>query len=329
VNALATVNPQHERMLAQLDSAKRALAAATRIDEVKDVRDKAESVRAYYQQQKDSFEAQNSAAELKLRAERWLGAALKDDPDVQRGGSKLRDATLPNYGIEKTQSHRWQKIAGLPEDVFEQKIAETLSAGKELTTTALLRVAKDRERQDKLAQNETLVQTCEPLASVTACPTIVMDPPWDWGDEGDCDQFGRARPTYETMSFAELLELELPAEKNAHLYLWITNRSLPKGFELIEQWGFRYITLLTWCKPHFGMGNYFRGSTEHVMFAVKGSLPLLRSDVGTWFEAPRPGKHSSKPEAFYELVQSCSPGPWLEMFARSERPGWVSWGAEA
>ena len=156
-----------------------------------------------------------------------------------------------------------------------------------------------------------------------------MDPPWDWGDEGDCDQFGRARPTYATMSFAELLELELPAEKNAHLYLWITNRSLPKGFELIERWGFRYITLLTWCKPHIGMGNYFRGSSEHVMFAVKGSLPLLRSDVGTWFAAPRPGKHSAKPEAFYELVQSCSPGPWLEMFARSGRPGWVSWGAEA
>jgi N6-adenosine-specific RNA methylase IME4 len=335
VNALATVNPQHERMLAQLDSAKRALAEATHIDDVKDIRDKAESIRAYYQQQRDSFESQNYAAEIKLRAERRLGDLLHETArEPGERDQMLHDATfdkpkLSDLGIERTQSHRWQKIAGLPEDVFEQKIAETLSAGKELTTTALLRVAKDRERQNKLAENETLVQTCEPLTEVTACPTIVMDPPWDWGDEGDCDQFGRARPTYATMSFADLLELELPAEKNAHLYLWITNRSLPKGFELIEQWGFRYITLLTWCKPHFGMGNYFRGSTEHVMFAVKGSLPLLRSDVGTWFEAPRPGKHSSKPEAFYQLVQSCSPGPWLEMFARSERPGWVSWGAEA
>jgi N6-adenosine-specific RNA methylase IME4 len=75
------------------------------------------------------------------------------------------------------------------------------------------------------------------------------------------------------------------------------------------------------------MGNYFRGQTEHVLFGVKGSQPLKRKDVGTVFEAYRgPAGHSSKPPAFLELVESCSPGPFLEMFSRSSRPGWVAWG---
>lgn len=115
---------------------------------------------------------------------------------------------------------------------------------------------------------------------------------------------------------------------NAHLYLWITNRSLPKGFSLLERWGYRYVTMLTWCKPSIGLGNYFRGSTEQVLFGVRGSLPLLKNNVGTWFAADRGVRHSQKPDAFYELVESCSPGPWLDVFARSERPGWVTWGAE-
>jgi len=160
--------------------------------------------------------------------------------------------------------------------------------------------------------------------------TIVIDPPWDWGDEGDVNQFGRARPPYPTMSFEEIAALGVSdlAAENAHLYLWITNRSLPKGFGLLQKWGFRYITVLTWVKPSFGMGNYFRGTTEHVLFGVRGSLPLLRHDVGTHFTAERPGQHSAKPDAFYELVETCSPGPRLEMFARKKRNGWTVWGAE-
>jgi len=202
-----------------------------------------------------------------------------------------------------------------------------------LTIPQAKRELKERKREERREENRQLVAAApEPvvMADGQTFQTIVLDPPWDWGDEGDVDQFGRARPTYVTMSIDEIAALPVPklAADNAHIYLWITNRSLPKGFHLLERWGFRYITTLTWCKPHFGMGNYFRGSTEHILFGVKGSLPLLRKDVGTWFSAPRPGKHSGKPPELYELVESCSPGPWLEMFSRTERPGWVVWGAE-
>lgn len=195
------------------------------------------------------------------------------------------------------------------------------------------RELKERAREEVREQNRMLIAQTPPVTIVHpgTYQTIVLDPPWDWGDEGDQDQFGRARPTYGTMSFEEIIDLpvfDLAAE-DAHIYLWITNRSLPKGFELLRAWDFRYVTTLTWCKPSIGMGNYFRGSTEQVLFGVRGSLPLLRRDVGTWFEAPRPGRHSAKPETFYQLVESCSPGPWLEMFARQPRNGWVLWGAEA
>jgi len=76
------------------------------------------------------------------------------------------------------------------------------------------------------------------------------------------------------------------------------------------------------------MGNYFRGASEQVLFAVRGSQGLKRKDVGTWFTAPRGTLHSSKPDAFYKLVMSCSPGPYLDVFGRSEREDWTVWGAD-
>lgn len=192
------------------------------------------------------------------------------------------------------------------------------------------REERREENRQKIALVESPTKAIEQQAAKFA--TIVIDPPWDWGDEGDQDQLGRARPEYSTMSLPELLALPVGglADVDCHLYMWITNRSLPKGFALLEQWGFRYVTCLTWVKPHFGMGNYFRGQTEHVLFGVKGSQPLKRKDVGTVFHAPRgPNGHSSKPTEFYDLVESCSPGPYLEMFSRVDRKDWVAWGENA
>jgi N6-adenosine-specific RNA methylase IME4 len=188
------------------------------------------------------------------------------------------------------------------------------------------RELKEKKRESRREENREKIKS-SPKLKDTKFSTIVIDPPWDWGDEGDKDQLGRAKPDYNTMSIDELMSLKVPSDDDCHLYLWITNRSLPKGFSLLERWGFRYVTMLTWIKPSFGMGNYFRGSTEHILFGVKGSQPLKRKNVGTWFEAPRgKGGHSSKPESFIELVESCSPGPYLEMFSRVKRDGWERWG---
>lgn len=215
----------------------------------------------------------------------------------------------------------------------QQEIARIVATGKADTVQAGLRIVKEERREIVREENRELVAATPSLLHTTGTryQTIALDPPWDWGDEGDADQFGRARPTYGTMTIEEVAALPVGtlAADNAHLYLWITNRSLPKGFALLEAWGFRYVTCITWCKPSIGMGNYFRGSTEQILFGVRGSLPLLQNNVGTWFNAQRPGNHSAKPDDFYRLVESCSPGPWLELFSRQSRNGWVAWGAEA
>ena len=254
--------------------------------------------------EKDQFDTFHSTAE-KLATEHGVSA-----PTVKRAAKFAEE-------VEKTPELQEAIATGKP----------VLQAKREL---------KEKKREERREENRAKVAEAkapEEIIQVGAkFATIVIDPPWDWGDEGDQDQLGRARPDYATMSIDELCKLPVGdlADDDCHIYLWITNRSLPKGFRLLKAWGFRYITALTWVKPHFGMGNYFRGQSEHILFGVKGSQPLKRKDVGTIFCAPRgPNGHSSKPIEFYDLVESCSPGPYLEMFSRCERDGWKTWGESA
>lgn len=192
-------------------------------------------------------------------------------------------------------------------------------------------------KRSRAARRERLRAATRDLSAEIAGPaglfrTLVVDPPWDPSEVGDTDFAGWSAPAYATLSAAQLRELPIPAiaEPDCHLYVWATNRTLVLATQLIEAWGFRYITAITWCKTGKpGLGRYYRNNTEHVLFAVRGSLPLARTDVRTWFAAPRPGRHSAKPAEFYDLVETCSPPPRLELFAIGSRPGWSVWGAEA
>jgi N6-adenosine-specific RNA methylase IME4 len=162
--------------------------------------------------------------------------------------------------------------------------------------------------------------------------TIVADPPWRY-DRGSGVQ-GAVEDHYGTMTPAEIaaLPVESLAADSAHLYLWVTNLKLAEadGFGLVARWGFRYVTMLTWHKLGSpGLGYYFRGDTEHVLFGVRGKCPIdpaLR--LSNHFAARRTG-HSEKPDRFYEMVEAVSPEPRLEMFARRRRVGWDVWGNEA
>lgn len=254
---------------------------------------------------------------------------------MDRGDVAISTAATLTKADPETQ----RAAAADPKDAI--KLAKQASAAK---VREIKQIASDdvqRKRQEKEAkrearreENRAIVQSVPALDALNTAKfsTIVIDPPWDWGDEGDQDQLGRARPDYATMSFDQLLALPVgeKADVDCHLYLWITNRSLPKGFALLDAWGFRYITCLTWVKPHFGMGNYFRGQTEQILFGVKGSQPLRRKDAPTVFHAQRgPNGHSSKPIEFYSFVETCSPGPYLEVFSRNAQDGWVTWGQAA
>lgn len=253
---------------------------------------------------------------------------LGDQIDLQARSTAKKLAK--EHGVSEPTVKRAGKFADEIESTPELKAA--IEQGKPvLQAKRDLKEKKREARREENRQKIAAVPELEKAAPIAQAKfaTIVIDPPWDWGDEGDHDQLGRARPDYRTMSIGQLMDMPIGkfADDDCHLYLWITNRSLPKGFSLMERWGFRYITALTWVKPHFGMGNYFRGQTEHVLFGVKGSQLLKRKDVGTVFHAPRGSAgHSSKPVEFYDLVESCSPGPHLELFSRGERPGWVMWG---
>lgn len=119
------------------------------------------------------------------------------------------------------------------------------------------------------------------------------------------------------------------ADDNAHLYLWTTNAFLERTYDVARAWGFRPSQLLTWAKAPrgLGMGGAFTNTTEFVLFARRGSLkPLTRTD-SSWWNWKR-GKHSAKPDAFFDVVEAVSPGPYLELFARRKRLGWDSWGNE-
>jgi N6-adenosine-specific RNA methylase IME4 len=286
---------------------------------------------------------------LALRLEETIAARAKAN-QVESGKEFGKGCQISDKPIDPIDTKReLAQVAGVSHDTvakvkkIESKAAPEVKAA--LSTGAISinqayqqikREEKEAIREERREENRVKVAQATTPESIIETgarfSTIMIDPPWDWGDEGDHDQLGRARPDYATMSREQLLELPLPdlSDADCHLYLWITNRSLPKGFELIERWGFRYVTMITWAKPHFGMGNYFRGQTEQILFAVKGSQPLKRKDVGTLFSAPRgPNGHSSKPPEFYSLVESCSPGPYLEMFSRSNRDGWKTWGENA
>lgn len=257
------------------------------------------------------------------------------DPTEKQEPVKTKAQVIEEAGFTQKQVEHFQALANNP-DLVEQAKATARENDEIVSRSDVLKLVKDKKRAAKEATREErrqenaekIEELATPLEAQGLFQTIVIDPPWDWGDEGDINQFGRAKPDYHTMPIEDIEKLPVAkiADDNCHLYLWVTNRSLPKAFRLIEAWGFRYITCLTWVKPSIGMGNYFRGDTEQVLFAVKGSQPLKRKDVGTHFEAPRGQGHSAKPDLFYDLVESCSYGPYIDIFGRKDRQGWSVWG---
>jgi N6-adenosine-specific RNA methylase IME4 len=155
--------------------------------------------------------------------------------------------------------------------------------------------------------------------------TILADPPWEIGQRGG---YG-AHHHYPLMSLADICALPVGelAEANAHLWLWVTNGTLFAGKEVMGAWGFTYRSILTWVKPVFGLGMFLRTASEHLLLGTRGKAPILYRSQPTWLFAPRQ-EHSHKPEEQYAVIERCSPGPYLELFARRKRPGWDVWGNE-
>ena len=169
--------------------------------------------------------------------------------------------------------------------------------------------------------------------------TILADPPWQFTNRtGKMAPEHRRLARYATLSLDEIMELPVAqlALPKSHLYLWVPNALVMEGLEVMKRWGFTYKTNLVWYKTRKdggpdgrGVGFYFRNVTELVLFGVRGNLRTLapgRRQVNLLASQKR--EHSRKPDQLYDIIEQCSPGPYLEMFARHAREGWVSWGNE-
>lgn len=183
--------------------------------------------------------------------------------------------------------------------------------------------------------------TMPPLPEVQeGFSTVLADPPWRFQNRtGKVAPEHRRLSRYDTMTTDDIcrIPVESAVALNAHLYLWVPNALLPDGLRVMDSWGFRYVSNLVWAKRRKdggpdgrGVGFYFRNTTELILFGVRGNmrtLPPARSQVNILETRKR--EHSRKPDEQYEIIEACSPGPYLELFARYQRPGWHAWGDEA
>ncbi len=171
--------------------------------------------------------------------------------------------------------------------------------------------------------------------------TVLADPPWRFANRtGKVAPEHRRLLRYRTLSFEEIQALpvaNLMADQS-HCYLWVPNALLPYGLATLKAWGFEYKTNLIWHKVRKdggsdgrGVGFYFRNVTEIILFGVRGknvrTLPPGRSQVN--LIASRKREHSRKPDEQYDLIESCSWGPYLELFGRGTREGWTVWGNQS
>jgi N6-adenosine-specific RNA methylase IME4 len=171
--------------------------------------------------------------------------------------------------------------------------------------------------------------------------TILADPPWQFANRtGKMAPEHKRLNRYGTMDLSaiEALPIASLSAPIGHLYLWVPNALLPLGLQVMQAWGFTYKSNIVWHKLRRdggsdgrGVGFYFRNVTELLLFGVRGknarTLRPGRTQVN--YLGTRKREHSRKPDEMYGIIESCSPGPWLELFARGHRPGWTVWGNQA
>lgn len=171
--------------------------------------------------------------------------------------------------------------------------------------------------------------------------TILADPPWQFQNKtGKVAPEHRRLSRYQTLSLSEIAALPVDriATPTAHLYLWVPNALLPHGLSVMEAWGFTYKSNIVWHKIRKdggsdgrGVGFYFRNVTELVLFGIRGKNARTREAGRRQVNlvATRKREHSRKPDELYPIIEACSYGPYLEMFARGVRPRWIQWGNQA
>jgi len=312
--------------LVHFNRAKQELVLATKIDEVKEIRDRAEALRVYIKQTGEGLVMQNQCAEIKIRAERRAGEILEKqgrkqgERDQTFEDQTFKKPKLEELGISRFQSHNWQETANIPEEKFEEHIAVVKDSGKELTSIGVQKLAKAIKREDGFDEREIVI------LPEGKFEVIVIDPPWPYGTGYDSET-RRVGSPYPEMSIEDIAKIEVPAFDNCVLWLWTTHRFLRDSFDLLEDWGFEYKLTSVWNKEKLGMGRWLRCQAEFCLLGIKGSPEWnLTNERDIISEARR--EHSRKPEKFYEMVEKVCSGKKLDYFSRQERDGWAQFGNE-
>ena len=284
-------------------------------------------------------------AELALELEPLIAGKAKER-QREGGKSKLVQNSAQAPDEKKTRA-AVAKAARVSHDTIakvklisrkaDEKTKEKLRAGA-LTINSVHRGIVKEERVTEMRRKAAAETEVKPgvLSALSEGAgrfrAIYVDPPWSYSD-GGCD--GGVDAEYATMSLEQLQALgggALAHPDGCHLWRWTTWPMIRERapHTLLDAWGFRWVGEFVWKKPGFGVGRWLRPATEILILAVKGDLKLLSDgkETNAFREAPR-GKHSEKPEEFYEVIETLSPGPYVELFARRERDKWMRWGNEA
>jgi N6-adenosine-specific RNA methylase IME4 len=310
--------------LIKLDQAAKMLAEVKNIDDASQLIDLAEAARVYAKQIGLGLEAQNHAAEIKIRAQRKAGEIL-EKMDKNKGaatpfqGERALPPTYEEMDISYKDAHVWQTISKMPVDEFEETISGLLENENELSTTKIYREA----RKSQWVEDVKNVQPPTGKYQV-----IYADPPWQYNQ--GADQHGAAIRHYNTMSIEQLCDLPVKdlADDNAVLFIWVTSPQLEVCFDVIRAWGFQYKTSFVWDKVKHVMGHYNSVRHELLLICIRGSYPK-QSDtlIDSVVTIERSYEHSEKPERFREIINEMYPNSKkIELFARTSAEGWESWG---
>lgn len=331
---LQTPDPEMN-YLARIDDARQALIEARTVKETKTLLDKSKAVAAFTRQQNMSREIQDYASEFVLDAQVKLGKLLIGMPKNEGGRPEKtctkkeqvflnENPTYTDLGIDRKDASQWQFIAA-----HEDKIKEAVEKKKGLRQPLITsRIINEVKCQVRKKDNEAMKKDV-PLP-VGRYDVIVVDPPWPMKKILTDHRPNQVEELdYPTMTMDEIKALNVPAADDCHLWLWTTHRFLPDAFDILKYWGFKYVSCFVWHKPGgfqpFKLPQY---NCEFALYARKGSPEFIDTkNFPVCFNAQR-GKHSEKPEAFYETIRRTTDGNRLDMFNRRPIDGFALWGNE-
>jgi N6-adenosine-specific RNA methylase IME4 len=327
-----------DRVISRLREAEKALQQATTIHQAKVIGDMAAAQEVFAHRQKLGDEVIGYAHSIKIEALARLGDLLSAMPKAKgaKGIGKSKSAVPDEYrtqvdtyadlGIDKKTAAIAQQLAALP-SVTRQEIA-----ARETSLSDALRTSNaEKRRKERIETIVTASAGNTPLETANRYPVIYADPPWRY--EHVKTESRAIENQYPTMALDEICALPLAdvTTDDALLFLWATSPKLAEAMRVVESWGFTYRTSMVWVKDQIGMGYYARQRHELLLIGTKGEPPVPEpaNRPDSVIESPR-GRHSEKPEVFYELIERMYPElPKVELFARQPREGWGRWGNQA